>query len=180
MGMVMRLGRLVMRAGIVAFFCIACAVEVAPALGVQARGATPTASDPGCEQLPAYFAAVNGLVAGNDGLTILKTVDNDVLSLTSEQAKHVSTSLDALLVAWDGITPPPAAEAWHAAQRDLFAWYRDMAVDRDHLDHQRLINRDKTIVPALGRATLLGQQACGVEVWKGAIITPPAMATPGP
>ncbi|MGC4106232.1 MAG: hypothetical protein QM753_07730 [Thermomicrobiales bacterium] len=140
---------------------------------------TATADAAGCDALPAYFGAANALTAGNDGVAILKTVDFDVLALTDEQAATVVASLDEMLAAWDRLTPPPAAQAWHDASRDLYAWYRDMAASRDHLDHQRLINGDKTIVPALGRATVIGQQACGYERWNDAISTQPA-ATPQP
>lgn len=148
-----------------------------PAAGATSDAATP--ADPaGCGQLPAYFAAANALVAGNEGLAILNGAGYDVLALTADEAPAVVASLDALLAAWDRLAPPPAAEGWHEATRDLYAWYRDMAADRDHLDHQRLINGDKTIVPALGRATMAGQQACGYERWNEALTTSPA--TPAP
>lgn len=158
---------------------VALVLLVGQATPAGAVGATPTTADPaGCGQLPAYFGAANALTAGNDGLAILQGVDNDVQALTEAQATAVVTSLDALLAGWDRLAPPPAAQAWHEATRDLYAWYRDMAANRDHLDHQRLINGDKTIVPALGRATMAGQQACGYERWNAALATSPA--TPAP
>ena len=157
----------------------------APGSAVRATSATPTpAGAPGvtdaagCGRLPAYFRAANALTAGNEGLRILKVSNYDVPALTDEQASTVVASLDALLAGWDRLAPPPAAQAWHEASRDLFAWYRDMAANRSHLDHQRLINGDKTVVPALGRATIAGQRACGYEVWNAAIATAPA--TPAP
>lgn len=166
---------------------VSLALLVGQAMPAGAVGATPTPTplatpatgDPaGCDRLPAYFAQANALVTGNEGLAILKGAGYDVLALTADEASAVVTSLDALLAGWDRLAPPPAAQAWHEATRDLYAWYRDMAADRDHLDHQRLINGDKTIVPALGRATMAGQQACGYERWNAALATSPATPTP--
>lgn len=159
---------------------MACVLVVSPGgvvtatSGTPAATGTPAADAAGCDALPAYFAQANALTGGNDGLAILKAANFDVLSLTVEQASSVVASLDGLLAAWDTLTPPPAAQAWHDATRDLYAWYRDLAANRDHLDHQRLINGDKTIVPALGRATLAGQQACGYQRWNDAVTTAPA------
>ncbi|MGN6033589.1 MAG: hypothetical protein ACTHQE_18190 [Thermomicrobiales bacterium] len=163
---------------------MACMVVVSPGSVVAGPATLPATGTPaadagGCDALPAYFAQANALTSRNDGLAILRAANFDVLSLTVEQASSVVASLDGLLAAWDTLAPPPAAQAWHDATRDLYAWYRDLAANRDHLDHQRLINGDKTIVPALGRATLAGQQTCGYQRWNDAVSTAPAStATP--
>ncbi|MGC4193078.1 MAG: hypothetical protein QM589_18175 [Thermomicrobiales bacterium] len=185
----MRLADALVQAGNACALAI-IALSMLVASGVSARAdetgspslGTPSAGDPsGCDRLPAYFGAANALIADNMGLAILETVDRDVLALTDEQADDVVASLDSLLSDWDALMPPPAAQEWHDANRDLFAWYRDMAANRGHLDHQRLINGDRTIVPALGRATFAGQQACGYERWNDALTTAPASAaTPAP
>ncbi|MGB3328958.1 MAG: hypothetical protein WBA46_08405 [Thermomicrobiales bacterium] len=155
-----------------------------PAASMRVDAATPPArgtpvAAPGCDVLPAYFAAANALTAANEGLATLKTVNRDVQALSDAQAEAVVASLDGLLAAWDRLTPPPAARAWHDAYRDLFAWYREMAANRAHLDHQRLINGDRTIVPAIGRAVASGQATCGYGAWNAAVATTP-VATPAP
>ena len=128
--------------------------------------ATPASN--GCDMLRPYFLQMADLILPNEGLAMLKTVDNDVLALTDTQANTVVTSLEDLIRQMQAITPPPAARAYHHAYSDLIVWYRDMATTRDLLTHQRLINGDKRIVPAIGRAIYLGQATCGAGVWNAA------------
>ncbi|MGI8483882.1 MAG: hypothetical protein ACR2OU_06430 [Thermomicrobiales bacterium] len=128
--------------------------------------ATPAGN--GCDALEPYFQQMADLILPNEGLAILKTVNNDVLALTGTQATNVITSLDDLIRRVRAITPPPAVSAYHLAYIDLVEWYRDMTATRDLLSHQRLINGDKRIVPAIGRAVHTGQTTCGAGVWNAA------------
>lgn len=128
--------------------------------------ATPAGN--GCDVLRPYFQQMANLILPNEGLAILKAVNNDVLALTGTQATNVITSLDDLVRRARAITPPPAASAYHLAYIDLIEWYRDMTATRDLPSHQRLINGDKRIVPAIGRAVHTGQITCGADVWNDA------------
>lgn len=137
--------------------------EVSPS---ASSAATPPGN--GCDALGPYFQQMADLILPNEGLAMLKTVNNDVLALTATQATRVITSLDDLIRRAQAITPPLAASAYHVAYIDLIDWYRDMTATRDLLSHQRLINGDKRIVPAIGRAIFLGQTTCGTDVWNAA------------
>lgn len=142
-----------------------------PSVSQEIPAATPSviAAGNGCEALGLYFQNLADLVIPNDGLITLETVDHDVLALTGAQATAVVTSLDALIPRLQAITPPAAAAAYHIAYIDLIEWYRDMAATRDLLSHQRLINGDKRILPAIGRGVYLGQSACGADAWNAAL-----------
>lgn len=141
-----------------------------PSVSQEISAATPTviSAGDGCKALGPYFQQLAELVTSNDGLITLGTVDHDVLALTGAQATDVVTSLDDLIPRLQAITPPAAAAAYHIAYIDLIEWYRDMAATRDLLSHQRLINGDRRILPAIGRGVYLGQSICGAHVWNAA------------
>ncbi|MGI8483259.1 MAG: hypothetical protein ACR2OU_03235 [Thermomicrobiales bacterium] len=159
-------------AALLAIFLIQFATATAPTEASRdaSRPASPatTPTGNGCDMLGPYFQQMADLILPNEGLAILKTVNNDVLALTTTQAATVITSLDGLIRQAKAITPPPAAGAYHLAYLDLITWYRDMTTTRDLLTHQRLINGDKRIVPAIGRGIHLGQTTCGANVWNAA------------
>ncbi|MGB3305894.1 MAG: hypothetical protein WBA63_06895 [Thermomicrobiales bacterium] len=142
--------------------------------------ASPAAAGNGCDQLVPYFRQLAALIEGNDGLAILRTVNNDVLALSETQAATVVASLDELIPHVRAITPPAPATAYHQAFVDYLAWYRDLAAHRDPASHQRLINADKRIVPAIGRAAFTGQAICGADVWNNAQQASFSSATPAP
>ncbi|HEU0163647.1 MAG TPA: hypothetical protein VFQ54_01310 [Thermomicrobiales bacterium] len=128
----------------------------------------PTVTGNGCDQLGSYFKQLAKLTAENDGLTILATVNNDALALTSAKAAEVARSLDDLIAELKAVTPPTAAKTYHLAYIDFITWYRDLALHRDAAAHQRLINADKRIFPALGRGISAGQAICGADAWNAA------------
>jgi hypothetical protein len=130
--------------------------------------AAPTSLGSGCDQLGSYFKQLAKLAAENEGLSILGKVNNDALALTTAQATRVANSLDDLIAALKAVTPPPAAKTYHLAYIDFITWYRDLALHRDAASHQRLINADKRIFPALGRGISAGQAICGADVWNDA------------
>jgi hypothetical protein len=130
--------------------------------------ASPIADNDGCDQLHGYFQALADLTLENEGLVIMRESAFDVLALPDDDAATVVASLDAVIPLVQALDVPDPALAWHAAQLDLLAWYRALAANRDGLDHQRLINDDRRLFSAIGRAALTGQTACGYETWNNA------------
>ena len=147
---------------------------------VASPASPPAATGTGCDRLVSYFRQLAALIEDNDGLAILRTVNNDVLALSETQATTVVASLDDLIPRVRAITPPAPATAYHKAYVDYLAWYRDLAAHRDPASHQRLINADKRIVPAIGRAAFTGQAICGADVWNDAQQESFSSATPAP
>ncbi len=135
-------------------------------------GATPLASpvavSAGCDGLGSYFQNLADLALGNVGLAILRDVNFDVLALSEEEAADVAASLDALIPQIEEMDVPEPARAYHAAYLDIVEWRRALAADRDSLAHQRLMNDDRRLFPALGQAIQAGQAACGVDAWNDA------------
>lgn len=138
------------------------------ASAIATPAASPATTGNGCDQLVPYFRQLAALIQPNEGLAILRTVNNDVLALSEAQAATVVASLDELIPRVQATTPPAPAIAYHKAYVDYLTWYRDMAAHRDPASHQRLINADKRIVPAIGRAAFTGQAICGADVWNNA------------
>jgi hypothetical protein len=146
-------------------------------LVTHAHAATPPASATpaatplvfgSCDDLGPYFAAVAGLANGNAGYVAVRTHPDGVFQVDSAEADARIAALDGLVASLAAIAPPVEAAAWHAAFSDIVAWYRDLAASPDMASYQRTVNRDKTLIPALSRATIAGQAACGADVWQEA------------
>jgi hypothetical protein len=148
----------------------------APAVAAQATpDATPSTSPEaspvamtGCDGLPAYFQALADLTGANEGYQTVRANPGGVFGLPSDQVEGVIASLDVLIGELAKIQPPEPAAAYHRAYTDLIVWYRDLASAPDFNAHQRIVNRDKQLIPAISRATLAGQTACGTTTWTDA------------
>jgi len=150
---------------------IAMPTNATPGAGAT-PGATPLASpvavSVGCAGLGPFFQNLSNLARANEGLRILRDVNFDVLALTEKEAAAVAASLDELIPQIENMDVPAPARAWHAAYLDIVEWRRALAADRDPLAHQRLMNDDRRLIPALGQAIRVGQAACGAGAWNDA------------
>jgi hypothetical protein len=126
--------------------------------------ASPAASN-GCEALPAYFQRLATLTRGNVGYVTVRTDPDGVFAMPTTEAEAIATSLDELIADLAAIKPPTPAEAYHQAFTDLVVWYRDLAVAEDFNTFQRIVNRDRQLIPAISQATFSGQATCGTEAW---------------
>jgi hypothetical protein len=126
--------------------------------------ASPAASN-GCEALPAYFQQLATLTRGNVGYVTVRTDPSGVFAMSSTESEAIATSLETLIADLAAIEPPTPAAAYHQAFTDLVVWYRDLAVAEDFNTFQRIVNRDKQLIPAISRASFAGQAICGTEAW---------------
>jgi hypothetical protein len=144
-------------------------------LGVHAQAtppatpaASPVASSTGCDQLGAYFQALADLTLENEGLAIMRDSTFDALALSDDEAAAVVTAVDAVVPLIEALEVPDPALDYQAAQLAMLAWYRALAENRDPMVHQQLINQDRQVFSAMGRAVQIGQSICGFESWNDA------------
>lgn len=130
--------------------------------------ASPVAIGTGCAELSGWFQDLAAMIAGNQGLALMQSVDFDALALTEDDATLVVTSLNTLIPEVEALTPPAPAAAYHRAYLGMLGWYRDLAENRDSAAHQRLINNDRTLFAQMGQAVYLGQATCGTTTWNDA------------
>lgn len=141
------------------------------AQGTPVPDASPAATPAvfvGCEHLGAYFELVLGTMDENEGYRRVRENQTGVFGLPAAEAEAIASSLDGLIAELEAISPPEPAAAWHAANLDIVRWYRDLARAEDAAAYQRIVNEDRRLVPALSRATLAGQSACGFDTWGAA------------
>ena len=142
-------------------------VALANVLASATPEASPVANDD-CADLPAYFQNLADLTGSNSGYIAIKSDAATVFDLPADVSQTISTSLEELIRQLDSMEPPVAAEDYHEAFVDQVAWYRDLVSAVDFAAYQRIVNRDKQLVPAMSRAILAGQAACGVDTWADA------------
>jgi hypothetical protein len=130
--------------------------------------ATPEASpvtDSGCEDLPGYFLDLAELTGANSGYVTVTSDPAGVFDLPPDESRTISASLDELIIDLEAIVSPPAAASYHNVFVEQVTWYRDLVTAEDFAAHQRIVNRDKKLVPAMSRAIFAGQVACGADIW---------------
>ena len=125
---------------------------------------SPVADD-GCADLSAYFIDLAELTKANSGYQAVTSDPAGVFDLPPDESQSISASLEELIGDLEAIVPPLAAEPYHKAFVDQVVWYRDLVTAEDFAAHQRIVNRDKRLVPAMSRAIFAGQAACGVTIW---------------
>lgn len=118
-----------------------------------------------CDGLDEYFGAVANLLLENDGYRTVQLNPAGTFGLPVEQNRAVATSLEALIEELAELDSPDAAIPFHLALIDQIGRYRDLVTASDLTTHQRIVNRDKQLVPAMSRAMIAGQSACGYETW---------------
>jgi hypothetical protein len=142
---------------------VATPIATPDASPVASPAASPTAN--GCEALAAYFQQLATLTRANAGYVTVRTDPGGVFAMPANEAEAIATSLETLIAELAAIEPPAAAVAYHQAFTDLVVWYRDLALAEDFNTFQRIVNRDKQLIPAISQASFAGQATCGTEAW---------------
>lgn len=134
---------------------------------VATPSASPIAELP-CDGIVKYFGDIGELLRANEGYVAVRVNPAGTFGLPSHETKRIARSLDELTADLDSIEPPGAAELFHIALIDQIGWYHQLVTATDLTTHQRIINRDKKLLPGMSRAMLAGQSACGYDVWNDA------------
>lgn len=130
--------------------------------------ATPSASpiaEQSCAGLPEYFGEIGALLRENDGYQAVRGNPAGTFGFPADETMRIARSLETLMTSIESIDPPEAAALFHLALIDQLSWYHDLVTAMDLTTHQRIINRDKQLLPGMSRAMLAGQVACGYDVW---------------
>ncbi|MEJ7838568.1 MAG: hypothetical protein WKF81_07115 [Thermomicrobiales bacterium] len=118
-----------------------------------------------CDGVDVYFETIEDLLSENKGYRAVQNNPAGTFGLPADQNRAIASSLEALINELDEIDSPAAAIPFHLALIDQIGWYRDLVTASDLTTHQRIVNRDKQLVPAMSRAMIAGQSACGYETW---------------
>ena len=147
---------------------ITALMAVTASISVPSTPEASPVSEFGCGDLNAYFLNLAELTSKNEGFLTITSNPTGAFGLPADEVASVSESLRQLIDDLSDIEPPEAASLYHQAFVGQITWYFDLVTAPDFATYQRIVNRDRQLVPAISRAIFAGQSACGSEVWNDA------------